>query len=186
MRPSSAWLARFALFALCAATLFWLWARAGAGDLYGRAVVWTAGPLVRMTSGFHVVEIRDKADRTGIDVVVRRGTEKPMILPVQPREQFSGLIPFLALMIATPGLPIVARAARLVAGAAIEFAFHIVLTLFGPFLATAHEPWVNRIIDVSYGFVGLIGYVALPFVLWLWLGGVGQRLFQRPVLEAEA
>jgi hypothetical protein len=28
---------------------------------------------------------------------------------------------------------------------------------------------VNRLIDVFYGFYGLIGYAALPFLLWFWL-----------------
>jgi hypothetical protein len=28
---------------------------------------------------------------------------------------------------------------------------------------------VNRLIDVFYGFYGLLGYAALPFLLWFWL-----------------
>lgn len=186
MRLSLASLGRFALFAVAAGCLFWLWARGGAGDVYGRAVVWTASPVVRVTSGFRVVEIRNKPDRSGIDVVVQRGAGQPLILPVQPREQFSGLIPFLALMLVTPGLALAARLKAMAAGVGLQFAFHLGLTLFGPFLATAHVAWVNKIIDVAYGFVGLVGYVALPFVLWLWLSGAGEKLLQRPLLESEA
>ena len=28
---------------------------------------------------------------------------------------------------------------------------------------------VNTMIDVFYGFYGLVGYAALPFLLWFWL-----------------
>jgi hypothetical protein len=96
------------------------------------------------------------------------------LVPFQPREQFSGLIPFLALMGASTGLPWRRRLAAAAIGVGALFAFHVGLTLLGPYMtglpqARLGQLWmrrINRVIDVFYAFYGLVGYAALPFLLW--------------------
>jgi hypothetical protein len=72
-------------------------------------------------------------------------------------------------MVASQGLTLRQRGRAIGIGLAVLLLFHIGLMLIGPFLATAHEAWVNTIIDITYGFYGLVGFVALPFILWFWL-----------------
>ena len=172
MRLSAGFLARF--FALAAA-LFALWSFAGVGDLYARAVIAAANPLMRLTSGFWVSEVR--AREGGVDVFIRSAAtagRPDEIVPFQPREQFSGVIPYVALLGATSGLSWRRRLRALGLGLAALFAFHMGLTLMGPFMTGIPQSqfgleWmrrINRIIDVVYAFYGLVGYAALPFLLW--------------------
>jgi len=173
VRPSAGFLLRF--FAL-AAGLFALWSFAGFGDAYARAVIAVSNPLMRLTTGFWVSDIRPKEG--GVDVYIRTrdtpAAELGEIVPFQPREQFSGLIPFLALIGATSTLTWRRRLRAAAIGMAALFAFHVGLTLLGPFMtgvpqARLGQLWmrrINRLIDVVYGFYGLVGYAALPFLAW--------------------
>jgi hypothetical protein len=174
VRLSVGFLLRF--FGL-AALLFALWSFAGFGDLYARVVIGATSPLMRLVTGYWVDEVRSKPG--GVDVYIR-STDSPRVLgpnelvPFQPREQFSGLIPFLALMGASTWLPWRRRLAAAAIGVAALFAFHVGLTLLGPFMtglpqARLGQLWmrrINRVIDVFYAFYGLVGYAALPFLLW--------------------
>ena len=163
MPRSAAFLGKFLL---AAALLFALWSLARASDAYSRAVLFVADPLMWLFSGFHVVATTPTD--AGLDIFIGKGGER-LLLPLQPRELFSGLIPFVALVAASRNLALAARLRALGLGIAALFAFHVGLMVIGPFLATPHEDWVNRIIDVTYGFYGLVGYAALPFLLWYWL-----------------
>jgi hypothetical protein len=151
--------------------LFALWSFAGVGDLYGRAVVAVAQPLMRLASGFDVSRI--DATPRGLDVVIRRGDIEE-VMPFQPRELFSGVITFLALVGASSmvGWERRLRAAGL--GLAGLFVFHMGLIVLGPYM-TGHPQaqlgvvWmrrINSVINVFYGFYGLVGFAALPFLLW--------------------
>jgi hypothetical protein len=159
-------------FFTLAAILFALWSFAGVGDAYGRAVITIAALPIDWITDCRVVAVRPS--QKGLDIVLQRATYQ-RVMPLQPREAFSGLIPFLSLMGAS-AYPLWRR--RLVAtaaGLAIFFVFHIGLLLVGSFLTglpQAHlapetiRGVVNPIIDVIYGFYGLVGYAALPFLLW--------------------
>jgi hypothetical protein len=176
VRPSAGFLLRF--FAL-AGVLFALWSFAGLGDLYSRAVIAAANPLVRLTSGFWVSQVNPKEG--GLDVYIRRagGAGAPVedvLVPFQPREQFSGLIPFLALLGATTTLPRRRWLRAAAIGLAVMFVFHLGLALMSPYMTGLPQAqlglvWmrrINRMIDIVYAFYGLVGYAALPFLLW-WL-----------------
>jgi hypothetical protein len=179
VRLSAGFLLRF--FAL-AATLFALWSFAGVGDLYSRAVITMANPLVRLLSGFWVSEIRPKEG--GLDVYIRRASgeatapsgQQDVLVPFQPREQFSGVIPFLALIGASTALPWRRRLRAAAIGLALMALFHLGLALLSPYMtglpqAQLGQAWmrrINRMIDIVYAFYGLVGYAALPFLLW-WL-----------------
>jgi hypothetical protein len=151
--------------------LFALWSFAGVGDAYGRAVIAVASPIMRLASGFALERV--DAEPQGLDVVIRRG-EIVEVMPYQPRELFSGVITFLALVGATGGVTWRRRATAAGWGLAALFAFHMGLIVLGPYMtghpqATLGVEWmrrVNSVINVFYGFYGLVGYAALPFLLW--------------------
>ena len=175
MRPSAGFLLRF--FGL-AAVLFALWSFGGLGDLYARAVIAVANPAMRVVTGFWVSEVRSK--QGGVDVFIRAADStspaatRDELVPFQPREQFSGLIPFLALIGASAGLTWRRRLRAVLIGVAALFVFHLGLTLMGPYMTGLPQArlglvWmrrINRAIDVVYAFYGLVGYAALPFLLW--------------------
>lgn len=179
MRPSVGFLLRvLALVGL----LFALWSFAGFGDAYGRAVVAVASPIMRLASGFSLERI--DAVPQGLNVVIRRD-QIVEVMPYQPRELFSGVITFLALVGATTGVTWRRRAAAAGWGLAALFVFHMGLIVLGPYMtghpqATLGVEWMRRInsaINVFYGFYGLVGYAALPFLLW-W--ALLQRYVQPP------
>jgi hypothetical protein len=132
---------------------------------------------MRVATGFWVGEVR--AQRAGLDLYVRT-TDSPAALgpnelvPFQPREQFSGLIPFLALIGASAGLTWRRRLRAAAIGVAALFVFHVGLMIMAPFMTGLPQArlgliWmrrINRAIDVVYAFYGLVGYAALPFLLW--------------------
>jgi hypothetical protein len=171
VRRSAGFLLRF--FAL-AGGLFWLWNFAGASVPYCRAVTAAAEPFMWLTSGFHVESAT--ATAVGLDVVVARDKMRDSI-PMRPHEMFSGLLPFLALLGASTGLTLRRRLRAFAVGAAVLFAFHVGLMVIGVYMTGLPQSvlplvWirrVNRLIDVFYGFYGLVGYAALPFLLWFWL-----------------
>jgi hypothetical protein len=147
-------------------------------DLYTRAVVSVGNPVVWAVTGFRVTEF--VPSNAGLKLRITRGSDTT-IMQLNPREIFSGLIPFLALMGASVGLPWRRRVKSIAIGVGILFVFHIGLLVFGPFFAGGPQggmskEWVRRVntaVDVTYGFYGLIGYAALPFLLWFWLARPG-------------
>jgi hypothetical protein len=171
VRPSAGFLLRFLLLA---GALFAAWTFGGLGDAYGRAVVAVASPFMTLFTGFHVSDV--KPATAGLDVVIRRGSIETTI-PFQPREIFSGLLPFLALVGATARIGLKRRARAIGLGMLILFVFHLGLMVLGPYMTGYPQSrlgvvWMRRVnvaIDVLYGFYGLVGYAALPFFLWFWL-----------------
>lgn len=172
MRWSFAFLARFVAIA---AALFALWSVYGLSDAYTRLVVTASNPLVEVVTGFRVTEF--VPGEQGVNLRITRGADTT-ILQLKPREIFSGLIPFLALMAASAGFWRPRRLASLAVGTLVLFVFHAGLLVLGPFLEGGPQgnmprEWVrpvNVIVDVVYGFYGLVGFAALPFLLWFWLG----------------
>jgi hypothetical protein len=172
VRLSAAFLARF--FALAAA-LFALWSFAGLGDAYGRFVIAVTNPAIWALSGYRVDAVVPKSD--GLDIFIAKGPDRALV-PLQPREMFSGLIPFLALVGAAGGLTWRRRLRAAGSGAAALFLFHCGTMLLAPYMTGLPQgelptiEWVrrvNRVIDVVYAFYVLVGYAALPFLHWYWL-----------------
>jgi hypothetical protein len=100
----------------------------------------------------------------------------PLPAPFQPRELFSGLIPFLALVGVSANLTWARRLRAAAIGLAALFVFHAGLMVIGPYTTGLPQTglelvWirrVNKLIDVFSCFYGLVGYAALPLLLW-WL-----------------
>jgi hypothetical protein len=171
VRPFAGFLLRFFVVA---AALFALWTFGGVSEAYGRLVALVAQPLMWLLTGFRVA--KTLTTPAGLEVILGRGNlEVPM--PMHPREMFSGLIPFLALLAASTDVPARSRLRGLAIGVGVLFAFHLGLMILGPYMtgepqASLPLVWVrrvNKLIDVFYGFYGLVGYAALPFLLWFWL-----------------
>jgi hypothetical protein len=166
--------------------LFALWSFAGLGDAYGRFVIAVATPIVEPLTDCRVAEVRSVEKGLSIDISrtdPSDGRVYTRTVPLQPREVFSGLIPFLALILATAAMPWRRRVRAVAVGVAILFVFHLGLMLLGPYLTglpQAHlapetiRGVVKPTINVLYGFYGIVCYAALPFLLWFWLG-VGSR-----------
>jgi hypothetical protein len=168
VRPSVSFLLK--VLALVGA-LFALWSFAGVGDFYGRVVVAVARPFMYAASGFDIDRI--VPTERGLDVVIRRDQIEE-VMPIQPRELFSGVITFLALVGASTLVPWKRRLRAAGIGLAALFVFHMGLIVLGPYM-TGHPQaqlgvvWmrrINSVINVFYGFYGLVGYAALPFLLW--------------------
>lgn len=168
MRPSASFLLRF--FA-ATALFFGAWTYGGVADTYARFVMGVSSPLMGLVNGFEVSSVTPA--KYGLNVMITRGRgEVP--LPLRPREIFSGLVPFLALVFASQGLAWQRRLTSLVAGVGILFLFHVGLMLLSPYLTGIPQSdlsivWkqrVNMTIDIFYAFYGLVGFAALPFLLW--------------------
>ena len=171
MRPLVAFLLKFLLLA---GVFFACWSFGGFGDAYARAVITVANPLIWLVTGFWVSNTVPTA--AGLDVIISRGSLK-LVMPFQPREIFSGVIPYLALVFASTGLTTWRRLRALAIGMGALFVFHMGFMILGPYMTGWPQgdlpiEWVRRVntaIDIFYGFYGLVGYAALPFLLWFWL-----------------
>lgn len=189
MRPSATFLAKFLGLA---GVLFALWSFAGVGDAYGRFVIAVSNPIIWAISGYQVDEVASKPG--GLNVFVAKGPDRALV-PLQPREVFSGLVPFLALLGATAGLTWRRWLRALGIGLGLLFVFHCGLMLLAPYLTGLPQgelptiEWVrrvNRVIDVFYAFYGLVGYAALPFLLWYWLTSSTPESVPAPPAAAQS
>jgi hypothetical protein len=171
LTPLIARLRFFGKFVVAAAVIFFLWKAGGAGA-YAYAVLvpvtvlspMLTGYRVSIGSGVHGVTAFFEAGATRVEV--------PFIL----HEALAGVIPFIALMCASSGQTLRQWAERTVIGLAVIYAAHVAVLIVSPLLVTPHERWVNRIIDVTYGFYAVAGFVGLPFSLWI--------IFTRPWQQA--
>ena len=163
MTPSTARLLFFAKFVVAAAVLFVLW-KIGGASAYGYAVLIPVTVLSPIVSGYPLMIGTSEHGLTAFFEIANARVPMPFIL----HEALAGVIPFLALMCASPGMKLTRWASRCAAGLLIIYAAHVfVLLVFAPLLLTEHVRWVNRIIDVTYGFYAVAGFVGLPFALWI-------------------
>ncbi len=73
-----------------------------------------------------------------------------------------GLVPMLALLLATPAPTLRRRALLLVAGAALCFVLDTIIVALFPLLVF----YKNAFTDVLGTFVGVIGFVGAPVIIW--------------------
>lgn len=73
-----------------------------------------------------------------------------------------GLVPMLALLLATPALTLRRRAALLVAGAVLCFVLDTIIVALFPLLVF----YKNAFTDVLGTFLGVIGFVGAPVIIW--------------------
>jgi len=138
VRPSLGFLLRLLLLG---AVLFGLWTFAGVGDLYGRAVIAVAAPFIRVLTDCEVSSVTPSPK--GLDIVLSRAGHD-IVVPLQPREVFSGLVPYLALIGVTGGLAWRRRLTTVVIGLAVFFVFHLGLMFIG-ILAILATIWTEQV-----------------------------------------
>lgn len=88
-----------------------------------------------------------------------------------------GVVPALALLVATPGLGMRRRAALVVIGAALCFAIDTLIVALFPILVFYKNPFT----DVLGTFLGLIAFVGAPVIIWFALTFGQLRQFLRPL-----
>lgn len=165
MSKSSAWF--LVKFLAAAGILFWLWSQGGLWEPYARMVLGVVGVVSPWITGYQV-------ERSG-DGAIFVGGPTRLALPLNLRETCAGLIPFLALVLATGGRSAASRAQAAAVGLAAQFPVQVAVVTMTPLMMTAHSEWVSRLLDVLYTFAALGGLVALPLFLWWTWWKLGQQ-----------
>ena len=150
-------LCRF-LAVFAAALVVWQWT--GVSRWYARALLASAGWLGPALHGW---VLEKNAGPGGVPLWAHGGRQ------VQAALQFDalsvGVVPVLALMIATPGLRLPRRLCLAAAGAALCFALDSLIVCLFPILVFYKNPFV----DVLGTFLGVVAFVGAPVIIWFTL-----------------
>jgi hypothetical protein len=145
-------------FLLSFAILMVLWGRSDFGNYYrsaALAVVQFFSPLV---NGWQL-----EHDQPGAvaDIVFRSGnSELPMLLQLPALSM--GLVPFVSLVVATPGQSVKRVAVNVALGSVLYFLIHVLVILAYPFIMDRPNP----VKDTLGVFTGLMAFVVAPLGLW--------------------
>jgi len=150
---------RFAgTFLLSFAILMVLWAVTNFGAHYRTAALAVVQFLSPLVNGWQL-----EHDRAGdvADIVFRSGNaELPMLLQLPALSM--GLVPFVSLIVATPGQSAKRIAVITVLGSVVYFLVHVIVLLAYP--AIMDRP--NVVKDTLGVFTGLLAFVVAPLGLW--------------------
>ena len=150
---------RFAAkFLVVFAVLMTLWERSDFGDRYRTAVLAVVQVVSPVVNGWHL-----EHDRRGdiADIVFRSGhSELPMLLQLPALSM--GLVPFMSLILATPGQGRKRLAINCVLGSLLYFLVHVLVVLAYPVIMD--RP--NTVKDTLGVFTGLMAFVVAPLGLW--------------------
>jgi hypothetical protein len=162
LTPLTARLLFFAEFVVAAAVLFFLW-KVGAAWAYGYAVLVPVTVLSPLLTGYQVI-IGTGAH--GITAFFEGGGSR-IEVPFVLHEALAGVIPFAALMCASSRQTLRQWASRTAIGLGVIYLAHVIVLTLSPLLVTEHARWISKVIDVTYGFYAVAGFVGLPFSLWV-------------------
>jgi hypothetical protein len=150
---------RFAAkFLLSFAVLMVLWARTDFGVHYRSAALEVVQLLSPWTNGWQL-----EYDKPGdiADVVFRSGASQlPMLLQLPALSM--GLVPFVSLVIATPGQGVKRVVLNIGVGSLLYFLVHVLVILAYPLIMD--RP--NTVKDTLGVFTGLMAFVVAPLGLW--------------------
>lgn len=169
-----------ARFVVVAAVLFAVW-KWGVAWAYGYAVLVPVTVLSPLLTGYQVTIT---TGLRGITAFFEAGTTRVEV-PFVLQEALAGVIPFVALMCASRGQTLLQWARRTGIGLGVLFGAHVAVMILSPLLVTPHARWVNRIIDITYGFYAVAGFVGLPFSLWIVLTRPWEGATEAPAAPAE-
>ncbi len=144
-----------ATFLALFAVLLVAWQSVDGGRWYTRALLASAAIVGPALHGW-VLE----AGRSGHPVWVHG--EHRVRATVQFEALAVGLVPVLALLLATPGLPIRRRIAYTLMGAAVCFVIDVAIIALFPLLVFYKNPFT----DVVGTFLGVIAFVGAPVIIW--------------------
>jgi len=150
---------RFAVkFLISFAILIVLWARLDFGDRYRSAALAVVQILSPWVNGW---ELQHDQPGAHADIVFRSGNaELPMLLQLPALSM--GLVPFLSLVVATPGQGKKRMVVNVVLGSILYFVVHVVVLLVYPLIMD--RP--NTVKDTLGVFTGLMAFVVAPLGLW--------------------
>lgn len=150
---------RFAAkFLLSFAVLMVLWAQVDFGVRYRSAAIAVVQVLSPLVNGWQLEHDRPGASA---DIVFRAGSsELPMLLQLPALSM--GLVPFVSLIVATPGQSMRRIAVNALLGSVLYFAIHVIVILAYPFIMV--HP--NAVKDTLGVFTGLMAFVVAPLGLW--------------------
>ena len=145
-------------FLLSFAVLMVLWARVDFGDYYRGAVLAVVQFLSPLVNGWQL-----EHDRPGdiADIVFHSGSSAlPMLLQLPALSM--GLVPFLSLVVATPGQGGKRLTINVALGSVLYFLVHVIVVLAYPLIMD--RP--NAVKDTLGVFTGLMAFVVAPLGLW--------------------
>lgn len=139
------------------AVLMVVWWGVSFAALYRSAVLATTQLFSPVVNGW----LLQYAPGVGGDIVYRLGNyELPML--VQLPALSLGLVPFVSLIVATPGQGARRTAVNVVVGSVLYFLVHVAVVLAYPLIM--YEP--NAFKDTLGVFTGLVAFVVAPLGLW--------------------
>jgi hypothetical protein len=145
-------------FLISFAILMVLWAQSDFGTLYRSAALAVVGFLSPLVNGWQL-----EYDQPGAiaAVLFRSGrSELPMLLQLPALSM--GLVPFVSLILATPGQGAKRTAINVVLGSCLYFLVHVIVVLAYPLIMD--RP--NTVKDTLGVFTGLMAFVVAPLGLW--------------------
>lgn len=158
--------ARFLVaFLLAFAASLTAWRAIDGSQLYERTLLPVAGAVGPLVHGWVLTDLDGEGQprwRYGVDHVDLR---------IQFDALAVGLVPFLALVLATPGLAAQRRAGVIATGIAASLAIDVAIIVLFPLLV--HH--ANAATDILGTYIGLIGFVGKPTILWFVLTLREQR-----------
>lgn len=133
------------------------WHSLGITPLYTRPMLATAGVIGALTHGW----LLEPAGATSPFPVWVSGPTR-IELKVQLDSLAIGLVPLLALLIATPNVPLTRRLRQIGLGVVSSFLLNAIILACFPLLLF----YQNDFTDVLGTFIGLVGFVGSPVILW--------------------
>ncbi|HYD49962.1 MAG TPA: hypothetical protein VEB21_16510 [Terriglobales bacterium] len=148
---------RFLLaFLLCFAVLLVVWSRIDAGRWYTDAMLQVAAIIGPITHGWILEPAAEGArpkwvhGRASVD------------LQIQFEALAVGIVPLIALLSATPAIALAARLWRIAVGIALCFVIDVIILVLFPLLVY----YQNDFTDIAGTFLGVIGFVGAPAIIW--------------------
>jgi hypothetical protein len=146
----------FLKFLILFAALLTFWRFTPGERWYTAAILETGGAVGQLLHGW----LLEPSSGDGQPVWVRG--EARVRLAIQFDALSVGLVPLLALLLATPGIQLRRRLRLVAVGTAIFFLFDAVVVALFPLLVY-HK---NAFTDVTGTFIGLIAFVGAPAIIW--------------------
>lgn len=167
---------RFLLVFLAAfGVLLVVWSRSGAGEWYSRALLGAASVAGPMTHGW----ILEAAQAPGKRPAWVHGGAR-VDLQIQFEQLSVGVVPLIALLLATPGVAVGRRLRQIALGLASVFLIDLAIVVLFPLLVY----YQNDFTDIAGTFLGLVGFVGAPAIVWFtlsfrelrqWLPRLGEK-----------
>ncbi|MBI3785979.1 MAG: hypothetical protein HY270_21515 [Deltaproteobacteria bacterium] len=147
----------FGVFLISFAILLVIWGVTPAARWYTGAVLAGAGTLGPLMHGWVL-----SVPPTGQGKPVWSSGQNQVQASIQFDAMAIGLVPLIALLIATPGVPWGRRLGRVALGLIFNFFIGVIIVAMFPLLVF----YQNAFTDVLGTFLGLIAFVGAPAILW--------------------